>query len=59
VSACGRTASADLVIVDVLLKRVVGYSEIDLIKKSPNFVDGYYENNHLLYEKWSRETGIQ
>jgi NADP-dependent 3-hydroxy acid dehydrogenase YdfG len=44
---------------DVLLKRVVGYSEIDLIKKSPNFVDGYYENNHLLYEKWSRETGIQ
>lgn len=41
-----------------LLKKGVGYSEIDLIKKSPNFVQGYYENNELLYEKWSKETGI-
>lgn len=43
---------------EILLKSMVGYIEIDLIKKSPNFVQGYYENNHLLYEKWSRETGI-
>jgi hypothetical protein len=44
---------------DVLLKRAFGYSEIDLVKESPHFVEGYYENNHLLYEKWSRETGIK
>jgi NADP-dependent 3-hydroxy acid dehydrogenase YdfG len=44
---------------DVLLKREYGYTEIDLIKKSPNFIEGYYENNDLLYEKWSRETGIK
>jgi len=34
------------------------YKEIDIIKNSPNFVDGYYENNTLLYAKWSKETGL-
>lgn len=37
----------------------MGYEEIDIIKNLPNFVEGYYENNPVLYEKWSRETGIK
>lgn len=36
-----------------------GYKEIDIIKNLPNFIEGYYENNPMLYEKWSRETGIK
>lgn len=35
-----------------------GYNEIDIIKNSPQFIQGYYENNKVLYEKWSKETGI-
>lgn len=35
-----------------------GYGEIDIIKELPNFVQGYYENDEMLYKKWSRETGI-
>jgi hypothetical protein len=36
-----------------------GYKEIDIIKNSPQFIQGYYENNKVLYEKWSKETGIK
>ncbi len=35
-----------------------GYNEIDIIKYSGSFIQGYYENNKLLYDKWSKETGI-
>ena len=35
-----------------------GYAEIDLVKFSPNFVEGYYEDKDMLYTKWSSETGI-
>lgn len=44
---------------DILVSNEDSYREIDLIKELPNFVEGYYENNSVLYEKWSRETGIQ
>jgi len=44
---------------EALLAESVRYHEIDLIKKLPNFVEGYYENNQTLYEKWSMETGIK
>jgi hypothetical protein len=42
-----------------LLSDDLGYKEMDIIKKDPNFVPSYYENNDLLYEKWSKETGIK
>lgn len=42
-----------------LLSDEMGYKEIDIIKTLPTFVEGYYENNPVLYEKWSRETGIK
>lgn len=35
-----------------------GYKEIDLMKFSLNFVEGYYEDIDMLYTKWSAETGI-
>lgn len=35
------------------------YKEIDIIKNSPKFFTGYYESNKILYEKWSKETGIK
>jgi hypothetical protein len=35
------------------------YVEIDIIKKSPDFFTGYYQDNKVLYEKWSRETGVK
>ncbi len=35
------------------------YKEVDIIKFSPNYVEGYYDNHHALYQKWSRETGIK
>ncbi len=35
------------------------YKEIDVIKRSPDFFDGYYENNKFLYKKWSKDTGIK
>ncbi|MBP7831544.1 MAG: hypothetical protein KA028_00810 [Candidatus Pacebacteria bacterium] len=35
------------------------YVEIDIIKKSPDFFTGYYQDNKVLYEKWSKETGIK
>lgn len=35
-----------------------GYREIDLIKSSPDYVEGYYEDKDMLYRKWSAETGI-
>jgi hypothetical protein len=44
--------------IDELLADVKGYKEKDVIKYSESFVDGYYENNELLYDKWSKETGI-
>lgn len=43
---------ADLISIDK------GYRELDLIKHSPDFVEGYYEDKDMLYEKWSAETGI-
>lgn len=42
-----------------LLENKNGYEEIDIIKKLPDFKHGYYENNQMLYEKWSKETGIK
>lgn len=42
---------------DKLITSFLKYKEIDVIKNSPNFVDDYYENNNLLYAKWSKETG--
>jgi hypothetical protein len=42
-----------------LIKNDTGYYEIDLMKKSPLFVNDYYENKVLLYDKWSKETGIK
>ncbi len=45
--------------IDILVEDVEGYKEIDLIKHSPSFTKGYYEDNKQLYEKWSRETGIK
>ena len=44
---------------ETLLENKEGYKEIDVIKKLPDFNHGYYENNQMLYEKWSKETGIQ
>ena len=44
--------------IDTLLENENGYKEIELIKKSPEFTEGYYENKELLYKKWSKETGI-
>lgn len=41
-----------------LFDKKVPYEEIDIIKKLPTFVSGYYENNKMLYEKWTKETGI-
>ncbi len=35
------------------------YKEVDIIKNSPRFFTGYYESNKVLYEKWSKETGIK
>jgi len=41
-----------------LLTQYQEYKEIDIIKFSKKFIEGYYENHKLLYEKWSTETGI-
>jgi hypothetical protein len=41
-----------------LLKPRPKYKEVDIIKFSKNYVKGYYENHKMLYEKWSKETGI-
>ncbi len=35
------------------------YKEVDIIKFSNDYVEGYYDNHHALYQKWSRETGIK
>jgi len=35
-----------------------GYQELDLMKYSPDYIEGYYEDEKMLYEKWSAETGI-
>lgn len=43
---------------DELLSNLKGYKEIDIVKFSKNFIAGYYENDDLLYSKWSKETGI-
>jgi NAD(P)-dependent dehydrogenase (short-subunit alcohol dehydrogenase family) len=44
---------------DALIAEKPGYEEVDIIKKLPNFTSGYYEDKHMLYEKWSKETGIK
>ena len=44
--------------IDILLSEQQGYQEIDIFKNMPSFVGDYYWNNRLLYEKWSKETGI-
>lgn len=41
-----------------LLSIEFGYKEINLIKPSKRFIEGYYENEKLLYEKWVKETGF-
>ena len=43
---------------DELQSNSHGYKEIDIVKFSNNFIAGYYENDDLLYSKWSKETGI-
>jgi hypothetical protein len=45
--------------IDELLVDTGGYKELDLIKSSPYFTSDYYENDEVLYQKWSKETGIQ
>ncbi len=44
--------------INELILKNTGYVEIDVIKPSPNFTPGYYEDRDLLYEKWSKETSI-
>lgn len=41
-----------------LVSRFGKFKEISVIKECPNFSADYYDNKQLLYEKWSRETGI-
>lgn len=43
---------------DKIITPSKGYEEVDIIKYSKSFVQDYYENEELLYDKWSRETGI-
>ncbi len=43
---------------DKIITLSKGYEEMDIIKHSKSFVQGYYENEELLYDKWSKETGI-
>ncbi len=45
--------------IDSLLESRNGYNQIDVIKHSPLFTENYYEDNELLYKKWSAETGIK
>lgn len=45
--------------IETLIEDSKGYKELDLLKKSPLFVNDYYENNTLLYDKWTKETGIK
>jgi len=45
--------------INLLTESFSRYKEVDIIKNHPKFVEGYYENNDLLYEKWSKETGIK
>jgi hypothetical protein len=45
--------------IEELVANKKGYKEIDIIKNSPQFIKGYYENDKVLYEKWSKETGIR
>ena len=42
-----------------LLSTTSKYSEIDIVKKSPEFFPEYYASNDVLYKKWSKETGIE
>jgi hypothetical protein len=44
--------------INQLLDLRMGYEEVDLVKFSPEYNEGYYEDRDLLYEKWSAETGI-
>lgn len=41
-----------------LISEASSYEEKDIIKFSESFVEDYYENDGMLYEKWSKETGI-
>jgi hypothetical protein len=43
--------------IGTLMAHAVGFNEIEIIKRSPEFKEGYYEDAKALYEKWSRETG--
>lgn len=43
---------------DELISDTKLYKEIDIYKSSPFYTEGYYENNPLLYSRWSKETGI-
>lgn len=45
--------------IDSLLENRNGYNQIDIIKYSPLFTENYYDDNELLYKKWSTETGIK
>ncbi|MCB9809168.1 NAD-dependent epimerase/dehydratase family protein [Candidatus Nomurabacteria bacterium] len=41
-----------------LITDSVGYNELDVIKYSPDYIEGYYEDNEALYQKWGKEVGI-
>ena len=43
---------------DKLVSSFKKFKEVSIIKQCPNFSEDYYDNKQLLYEKWSRETGI-
>lgn len=39
------------------IESLIGYKEIDIIKKNPSFNDAYYIDHEKLLEKWKREMG--
>jgi hypothetical protein len=43
---------------DRLISSFRGFKDVSVIKECPDFVYDYYDNNQMLYEKWSKETGI-
>jgi hypothetical protein len=44
--------------VNTLMSSTPGFNEIEILKHSPDFSEGYYEDAAAIYRKWSRETGI-
>lgn len=50
-------------VVDQSYKKLISdynsFEDLDIMKYSPHFMKDYYRNNQLLYDKWSKETGIK